>query len=159
EATARRAWGLGGGSIGQLHGSVNLASTTLQVRSRTDIIGLFNKGVQLEFAADNGTGTSPVGRRGSPDRLTVQSGNRDAGTAVTSAALNTVSSITADDYIFRRGDYGAAVTGLPGWCPPTAPTTGDSFFGLDRTVDPVRLSGTRVTGSGGNMEEVIQDAG
>jgi hypothetical protein len=65
---------------------------------------------------------------------------------------------SSGDYIFRAGDYDAKFTGIQGWNPITAPTSGDSFFGVDRTVAKNRLSGYRVSGGGGAKEEVLIDA-
>jgi len=162
EAMARRAWGDGGGSLGQLDSGVNLASTTLTLRSRTNIVGVFNIGTQLEFATDNGTASNPAGRlptATAPDRLKVVSVDRTNGAVTTNAALNTIGGLTANGYVFRRGDYANAITGLPGWLPIVAPTTGDNFFTVDRTADIIRLSGYRVPSSGSTKEETLQNAG
>jgi len=158
-AMARRFWGNGGGALGQMHSGVTLSSTTGQFRTRTDIASV-EKGDWLEFSSDDGTGTSPAGRRGAPDRLQITGAvDRDAGTFTTSAALNTVTSITANDYIFRRGDYGAAMTGLRGWVPTADPSASESFFGLDRSAEDIsRVSGVRVT-SGGSKVETLFNAG
>lgn len=159
EAMARRGWSGGGGTLGRLDAGVNLASTLLTLRSRTDIVGVFNVGTQLEFSPDDGTAANPAGRRGAPDRLTVVAVNRDTGAVTVNANLNTVNGITVNDYVSRRGDYANAMTGLPGWVPVTAPTVGDNFNDLDRTADVQRLSGYRITGGGKPKEETLADAG
>jgi hypothetical protein len=159
EAMARRGWGAGGGSLGRIDAGVNLATNILTLRSRTDIVGVFNVGTQLEFAPDDGTPANPAGRRGAPDRLTVTAVNRDTGAVTLSGNLNTVNGITVNDYVFRRGDYALAMTGLPGWAPITAPGGGDNFMDLDRTADIQRLSGFRITGGGKPKEETLADAG
>lgn len=158
-AMARRFWGNGGGALGQLHSGVTLGSTTGQFRLRTDIASV-EKGDWLEFSSDDGTGTSPAGRRGAPDRLQITGAvDRDSGTFVTSGNLNTVTGITANDYIFRRGDYAAAMTGMRGWIPTADPSASESFFGLDRSAEDIsRVSGVRVT-SGGSMVETLINAG
>lgn len=155
-ALSRRFWGNGGGSLGRISASQTLSSTTLTLRERMDIVA-FEKGIQLEFASDDGTGTSPAGRRGAPDRLTVNGAiDRDAGTLGMSAALNTVTSISASDYIFRRGDYAAAMTGLRGWVPTSNPSASESFFGLDRSAqDIARVSGVRVSAASTKEESLI----
>ncbi len=161
-AMARKLWGNGGGALGQIAAAQNLASAVLTLRTPTDVVG-FDVGMQLEFASDDGSSATPAGRRGGPDRLTVTAVNRGsasvAPTITLSGLLNTVSGITANDFIFRRGDYSLAMTGMRGWNPITTPTTGDSFFGLDRSVsDPVRLSGARIVGGGKPKEESLIDA-
>jgi hypothetical protein len=49
------------------------------------------------------------------------------------------------------------VSGLAAWLPTTAPSTGDSFWGVDRSVDPVRLAGVRYDGSAQSIEEALID--
>jgi hypothetical protein len=155
---SRNVWSNGGGSRGQISASQNLASATMILRNPADVLG-FEPGWQYEFSSDDGSSASPAGRRGLPDRLTVVSVQRDAGTVTFNAALNTVSAITVNDFVHERGSYAAAMTGIRGWNPVAAPTGGDNFFGLDRSVSDVnRLSGFRVSGAGKPKEETIIDA-
>jgi hypothetical protein len=49
------------------------------------------------------------------------------------------------------------VCGLAGWLPKTAPTTGDSFWGVDRSTDASRLAGVRYDGSAQPIEEALID--
>lgn len=49
------------------------------------------------------------------------------------------------------------VTGLSGWLPTTAPSSGDSFWGVDRSVDVTRLAGVRFDGSSESIEEALID--
>ncbi len=159
---SRRLWGNGGGAVGQLLSTVTLSGTTLRLRNRVDIAGL-EAGVQVGFASDDGSSSTPAGLRNSgsvPVYLTISGAvDRDDGTATVSAALNTVPSITANDYVFVRGDYNAAMTGLRGYNPVSDPSGGESFMGLDRTqVDIQRTSGIRVSGAGKTKLETIEDA-
>lgn len=68
------------------------------------------------------------------------------------------------DITFASGGLGTAngsrlkVSGLPCWLPTTAPTTGDSFWGVDRSVDVTRLAGVRFDGSSESIEEGLIDA-
>jgi hypothetical protein len=50
------------------------------------------------------------------------------------------------------------VSGLAAWLPKTAPTSGDSFWGVDRSADPTRLAGVRFDGSSESIEEALIDA-
>lgn len=50
------------------------------------------------------------------------------------------------------------LAGLGAWLPTTAPTTGDSFWGVDRSQDPTRLGGVRFDGSAEPIEEALIDA-
>jgi hypothetical protein len=56
------------------------------------------------------------------------------------------------------GDKSLAMKGLGAWLPVVAPTTGDSFFSVDRSIDPTRLAGVRFDGSSESIEEAIIDA-
>jgi hypothetical protein len=49
------------------------------------------------------------------------------------------------------------VSGLPCWLPTTAPTAGDSFWGVDRSTDVTRLAGVRYDGSAYPIEEALVD--
>jgi len=58
----------------------------------------------------------------------------------------------------RTASAGFALKGLAAWIPTTAPTTGDSFFSVDRSTDPTRLAGVRFDGSSESIEEAVIDA-
>lgn len=49
-----------------------------------------------------------------------------------------------NDFIYIDGDYGKRINGIPAWIPDTAPAPGDSFGGVDRSVDDFKLAGIRV---------------
>lgn len=88
--------------------------------------------------------------------------DRNAGTLTFGADLtSTISGLAATDYIFRSGDHASGskllMTGLQGWLPSTAPTSGDSFFGLDRSVDADMLGGVRDDGQGKLLYEALID--
>jgi hypothetical protein len=76
-------------------------------------------------------------------------------------ATNGIPTIAAGDFIFVRGDHSGAtrmkVAGVEAWCPYTKPTAGDSFFGVDRSVDVTRLAGLSLDGTGAPIEEVLID--
>jgi hypothetical protein len=50
------------------------------------------------------------------------------------------------------------VSGLGAWLPLVAPLPGDSFWGIDRSVDVTRLAGVRFDGSAESIEEALIDA-
>jgi hypothetical protein len=50
------------------------------------------------------------------------------------------------------------IAGLGSWLPQTAPTGGDSFWGVDRSVDVTRLAGVRFDGGQESIEEALIDA-
>jgi hypothetical protein len=159
EALARRAHSPGGGAIGQIDTTTVLTTAVLKLRSRTSVVGLFYKNLVLEFAATNGTGSSPGSTRGPNAQLRVVSVDRNAGTVTLSGNLNTIVGITVNDFVFRAGDFANAMTGIQGWEPTADPSGANPLFGVDQTEDMAKLSGVRVVGGGKPKEETLQDAG
>lgn len=51
-----------------------------------------------------------------------------------------------------------ALSGLAAWIPVTSPTTGDNFWGVDRSADPTRLAGCRFNAASQTIEEGITSA-
>ena len=92
---------------------------------------------------------------GSDDEWVVAAVNRSSGTITYTGSYDASGDIAADDYIFVEGDRGLGVSGLEDWLPATAPTSGDSFFGVDRSVDVTRLAGLRYDGSSDPIEEAL----
>lgn len=141
------------GDIGQVSSDTNTATTTLKLSERADIHEL-HKGMILVFSA---TRTGAVG-----SALTVVSVDRNAGTAVLSGTLDSVSA-AAGYFIFVSGSAQNNSTancalGLGDYIPATAPTSGDTFTGssLDRSAD-TRMSGVRHDGSAQTIEAGILD--
>lgn len=98
--------------------------------------------------------------------------NRSAGTVTVSAtqggAAGTPSNWSASfPNIAVQGDisFGTIssnnsflkISGLQAWIPSTAPSSGDSFWGVDRSADPTRLAGVRFDGSSESIEEALID--
>lgn len=87
------------------------------------------------FARDDNLGTVTVA---------TSAANAAAGTAGTPASW------TGTMYLFRQGDFGGGSTpnvifsGLGAWIPAAAPSAGESFYGVDRSVDPAKLAGFRL---------------
>lgn len=51
--------------------------------------------------------------------------------------------------------YQQALYDLDGWIPELTPYAGDSFFGFDRSVDPMKWAGLRISCSGMPIEESV----
>lgn len=101
--------------------------------------------------------------------------NRSAGTVTVSATAGGAAGTptnwsTTFKYLAQDGDITFAsnglrsasgsllkVSGLPCWLPTTAPSSGDSFWGVDRSVDVTRLAGVRFDGSAESIEEALVD--
>ena len=108
----------------------------------------------ISFSANqNGTTVRAGGTR------TVTGVDEDTGTITVSAALD--AALLINDWVHTSGDpdtTGGTVTkimGLAGWLPLTAPTGGDSHFGVDRSNHPTRLAGQRLNTPANSIEENI----
>lgn len=132
-------------------GTVAASSITL---SNINDVTSFELGMVLVASA-----TKTGANRATPATATITGVNRDTG--VLAFATNTFAGTnwTGSDYLFAYGDNannsgsGNKVSGLEDWLPTTAPTSGDSFFSVDRSVDTTRLAGLRMDVSGLNPEE------
>ena len=143
-------YGTGGGSIGRVANG-SFAGTTLTLVNTEDVTN-FEVGMILKTDAVDGTGTENAGE------LSVVAVNRDSGAVELSGALSTWSGVATNDYIFQKGDYGQKIKGLQAWIPAVAPTGGDNFFSVDRSVDATRLAGIRIDGSALPIEEALVKA-
>lgn len=144
-------YGSGSGSRGQVTASSTGTSITLvDVEDVTN----FEVGMELVFSTADGGGSVKSGA------VTVNGVDRDNGVLTVDAmtAIDGGSGVAANDFIFQEGDYDLAIKGLRGWIPNTAPTSGDSFFGVDRSSDATRLGGLRFDGSALPIEEALIEA-
>lgn len=66
------------------------------------------------------------------------------------------------DINFAAGGLGSSLmlklAGFGAWIPSIAPSSGDSFFGQNRSISPARLAGNRFNGSNETIEEALIDA-
>lgn len=143
----------GGGARGKGDGAYSVAGATITLGTAADITN-FEVGMYIRLgSADGLSGSVRTGTQ-----LQVTAVNRIAGTITCGANINTLASAANTDYIFREGDFGLCASGFLGWLPTTAPVGGDNWYGVDRSVDTVRLAGTTYNGNGGNKEETLIDA-
>mgnify|MGYP000017616038 CR=1 FL=1 len=144
-------YGNGSGSRGQ--SSASTTDTTITLSSLEDITN-FEVGMEIVFSTAEGGGAVK------PGNVTVIGVDRDLGTVETDAltAIDGGAGVAADDFIFQQGDYDLKIKGLRAWLPETAPTSGDNFFGVDRSSDATRLAGIRFDGSALPIEEALVDA-
>jgi hypothetical protein len=142
----------GTGTIGQI-GSI--ATGVITLTNAGDVVQ-FEVNMVLQANATDG-GATPLSALGY-----VIAVNRSAGTVTVAATPGgvaaTPTSWVATDYLLVQGDLNAKPKGLAGWLPLVAPVTGDNFFGIDRSVDPVRLAGVRYNGSSQPISEALVDA-
>jgi hypothetical protein len=157
---------------------------TLTLATPSDAV-YFNLGMKVQFWSgaaqhdmtiggasvdnSNGDGAYVIGINRQSGVLTIQAFVN--GTASAAALIGT---IVAGDGIVRAGDYQQAanvgnvtvgtsaaasgvVTGIQAWIPSTVSAT-DSYWGLNRSSDPVRLAGQRLSATGLPMNEALMEA-
>ncbi len=148
--------GDGGGSFGRIGADTTLASTTLKLRDPNDVV-FFEKGMKLQLGATDGvTGAVKAGTL-----LTVMAVNRDAGWLTVDANISTsVATAALGDWVFVQGYHAnsfgqVVITGVPGWIPKVDPSPSESFFGIDRSVDPFRFAGVRYLNGGASIKQTL----
>ena len=159
----------GAGTIGVISSVANVSGNiyTVILDNPDDSVQFEIGQVLLSVQNSDGSGTAPV------DVYTVTAVNRNAGALTGTCSTNIASNWTAGYYLYVQGDLpttsnnnfqpsGSTVTnrllklaGLAAWLPLTAPTTGDSFFGVDRSLDVQRLAGVSFDGSALSLEEAL----
>lgn len=148
---ASQLYGNGSGSMATIGATTNIATNVITLAKADDIVK-FEVGMTLVFAEFESAG----GLRNAGATAVVTAVNRSAGTITINGNLSTlVPAIALADSIFVDGDRNLSVSGLAAWLPFTAPTAGDNFFGVDRSVDPTRLAGVRYDGSALSIEEAL----
>lgn len=143
----------GGGARGQIASTANVATNTVALAEPSDIV-FYEVDMFVQASANDGSAAGHTLRNaGAKERVAAV--DRDLGTLRSaSAAWNTtIAAIAAGDFLFRSGDFKISAKGLLAWLPTTAPTAGDSFFGMDRSVDATRLAGVRFAATAGTSKE------
>lgn len=140
----------GTGTIG------TISSITSGVVTFTDpnMVTQFERNMTIQAAStDGGTPRAAagyvVGRNAASGTITVS--------ATFGGSAGTPSGWTAGDSLLVQGDSNAKLKGLAAWIPAVAPTGGDNFFGVDRSVDS-RLYGLYYDASGESIEEGLIDS-
>lgn len=152
-SAAQAIYGSGSGKIGQISAASNVGTATITLANPDDVV-FFEVGYKLVLSSTNGGGSVRTGT------VTVAGVNRVTGEITASGNWTAgISAAAAGDYIFIEGDYDAKMKGLAAWLPATAPTSGDSFFGVDRSADVTRLAGWRGDLSSLPIEEALIEGG
>ena len=159
---AQQVYRSGTGTVGQISASatINSSSTAVAMINPEQIVNL-EVGMALAFSATDGG----AARSGTAYVVMI---DRAAGTFLCSGTVNgapaslasLVSGVAVSDYIYQNaGDVNLAITGLAGWLAGSdIANSGDSFFGINRAADKVRLGGIKYDGSSQTVEEAIIDA-
>lgn len=116
----------------------------------------FEIGQSVVFAGSEATGNLRVG-----GSLLITNINRNTGVITFSTAVSNITSLTNGDTIFAKGDRQDASSpvrlmpaGLEAWVGQSDPTS-TPFFGVDRSVDTIRLGGIHYDGSAISVEEAL----
>lgn len=143
----------GGGARGQVHPTTAISGTSLTLANPAQARA-FHKNMVVRMASTDGTsGALDAGTN------VITAVNRATGVLTGATAWTTaIPTASANDFLFRDGDFGNAIKGLAAWFPTTAPTAGDSFFGIDRSDDPEWLAGVRYAPASGNYKEILVNA-
>ncbi len=148
-------YGNGSGVIGRVDAepSENVGSFQIQLDDPESVTN-FEVGQVLNIWSAE-SGGSQRNADGSTTDLSISGVDRDEGILTISNTYSSSGTIAAGDYIFCKGDRGLKVKGLAAWLPATAPTSGDSFFGVDRSADVTRLAGIRYDGRNMPIEDAL----
>lgn len=137
----------GTGQIGTVSAIGNGSGTAdlLTLSNPSDVL-YFSEGQVLNFIDSDGSllQNSGADAQATVERVDLANGQIevDADTSAFTEAL------AVNDGLVTDGDDDAKVAGLAGWLPLTAPTSGDSWFSVDRSVNVAALSGHRVDNTG-----------
>lgn len=146
----------GTGAIGVIDATSTLGNIVLT--NASDVVN-FEVNMTLE-ARDPSTGAL---RSGGPAYVVAV--NRSTGVVQVSGSMGGAVgtglgawAAAAGDKLNVQGDYNLALKGLSAWLPTVSPGSTDSFFGVNRSIDPTRLGGVRFDGSMESIEEAVIDA-
>ena len=142
----------------------SVGGTVLPLTNSQQVVQ-FEVGMLLVASATNGGAPST-------DTVLITSVNRQTGVITGTASAASLSANwaigTGNAFLSIAGDLPAAgasnigqalgLAGLSAWLPAQAPTSGDNFFGVDRSADPTRLGGLRFDASSQTIEEGITSA-
>lgn len=146
-------WGNGTGLLGS---TATNTDTTITLANPEDANN-FEVGMKL-VGTNSADGTSLFA---SGQTATITGVDRIAGTIEVAAAIEGVgvwNSPTGTIYLFKEGNAATGlISGVGAWIPSTTPGGSDNFFGVNRSVDPVRMAGIRVAGAGKSLEESLID--
>lgn len=127
-----------------VRGQIATGGITGDVITLTDANDVRNFKINMRIGAATGSNGTTGARSGT---TTVTAIDEGAG-KITVDAVADITALAAADYLFRATEPGTCMEGMETATPLTAPTSGDSFRGIDRSIDVQGLSGVRVTGTG-----------
>lgn len=136
----QKLWRTGYGELGAI---ASVSGSTFGMANPDEIVGI-QIGMRLHFSD-----SIKADALRSATALTVTGVDEDSNLVTCSATMASVSAVNGD-FAFRAGDREddatpekLVLTGVGGHIPQTAPTAGDSHFGVDRSTSPTKLAGNR----------------
>lgn len=154
-------FGTGSGARAQIASTATVGSATIELRNPFDVTNLQLKMTVGAISSDAISGTVRSGSAlisGISRSLDAASVTTTSGGGVWSTAIT---SLSANDFLIRDGDGPASSTvarvmvGFRGYVDGGTTT----LFGLDRSSDPVRLSGQTYNATGVPIQEALIEAG
>jgi hypothetical protein len=139
-----------GGARGQISAGYT-SGLTFTLNDIEEISNVEVGDVYVFSANDGSSAAHTLIGGGTPTTATVTGVNRDTGTVT----VNDATGLAASRYFFVEGDFKNSIAGLLAWIPTVAPTSGDSFFQVDRSEDS-RLYGSRVSATNVSIAEAIR---
>jgi len=159
----------GAGTIGQIQSISLISGTTylLTLANPDDAVQFENGQVLVSVQYADASGAAPA------DIGTVVAVNRSLGTLNVTSATNIATNWPASYFLAVQGDLPNAsnnnfqpsgstgtnsllkIAGFAAWLPIAGPQVGDSFFGVNRTLDTQRLAGVYFDGSALSIEEAL----
>lgn len=139
----RQVYGTSAGTLGKVS---SISSHVITLVNKGDAAN-FEVGMTLDsYTATSGGSAHDAG-------LVVTAVNETSGTVTVTGDSTT----TTNDYLFRQNSRGSEWNGLQDWLPTSAPSPGDSFFGVDRSASP-RLYGQSMDGSTDALQDLLNKA-
>lgn len=119
----------------------------------------FEQGMTLQASTSDGSGLRSA--KGYVIAVDYQGGTITvSATGVGGVAGNPTSWSTgaSGDYLLQSGDSNGLMSGLLAWLPTTAPALTDSFYNVNRGINPTRLGGIRIAGQQLPIIEALSNA-
>lgn len=134
---ATELYGDGTGVLATLDGNAGAGGTgVLTLANPNDVVRFERNMVLSAYPAASSTARAGDGYVIAVDRM---NGTVTVATSGIGGAAATPTAWEDTDRLVIKGNLGSVVSGLSAWL--TTPGSGDNFFGVDRTVDSVRLAG------------------
>lgn len=145
-------YGAGTGSLGKI------SAISSGVITLTDTESVVNFARGQIFQVSDSDGGAPRDALGYVISVNRDDGKLTVSTTGINGSAGTPTAWAANDFLMLQGTRNAVPSGLNAWLPATAPSAGESFYGVDRSVDQVRLAGVRHDGASQPVKEAFIDA-